>query len=379
MQFDIMCVFYTLNCLFMKKHAILLLIFFCAITSSFAQRLLSWTPEFPIDNSTMGITVDCTKGNQGLLNFEGGASSNVYVHVGVITNLSSGPNDWKYTKFTWGSANPAANATPLGSNKYLYTITNIRSFFGVPAGEIIRKVCVIFRNATGSLKQVNSDGSDMYIPVYGSPEYAVRINLPPFEPRYIPWIEPINISVGGNISITGVASANSSLTLKLDGATINTASGTNTISANPTISSSCSHQVMMEGNDGSGIRKDSFSFYIPPTTTVAALPAGAVEGINYASNNTSVTLVLYAPLKNNVVVIGDFSNWATLCANQMNRTPDGNYYWLTINGLTPGTEYAYQYLVDNSIRTADPYTQNILDPDNDQYISNVTYPNLRLG
>jgi len=363
----------------LKKIILLLAVFSIGINAA-AQRLLSWTPEFPIDNSTLVFTVDCTRGNQGLFNFEGGNSNNVYVHVGVITNLSTGPSDWKYTKFTWGTADPLAHATPLGSNKYQYTITNLRTFFGVPVGESIKKVCVIFRNANGnnSIKQVNSDVSDMYLPVYGNPEYAVRINMPPFEPRYIPWIEPINVVVGGNISITGVASANSNLTLKLNGTTINTASNASTISANPTIATGCTQQVMLEGNDGSGIKKDSFSFYIPPVTTVAPLPVGVQEGINYAANNTSVTLVLYAPNKNNVVVIGDFSNnWSVSCANQMNRTADGNYYWLTINGLTPGTEYGYQYLIDNSIRTADPYAQKVLDPANDQFIDNITYPNLK--
>ena len=359
------------------RKCLLCIVFFCLGFNLDAQRLLTWTPEFPVDNSILSATVDCNKGNQGLLNFEGGNSNNVYVHVGVITNLSTNPTDWRYVKFTWGTADPAARATPLGNNKYQYTINGIRSFFSVPAGETILKVTIIFRNASGSLKQVNSDVSDMYIPVYGNSEYAVRINLPPFEPRYIPWVEPISVNVGGNISITGVASLNSNLTLKLNGNSINTASNAVTISANPTITAACSQQVFLEGNNGSVTVKDSFSFYIPPTTTVAALPAGVQEGINYAANNTSVTLVLYAPGKNNVVVIGDFSNWTLQCSNQMNKTPDGNYYWITINGLSPGTEYGYQYLVDNSIRIADPYSQKILDPDNDQFINAVTYPNLK--
>jgi len=205
----------------------------------------------------------------------------------------------------------------------------------------------------------------------------VRLNLPPFEPRYIPWFEPLSVAVGGNINITGVSSANAALTLKLNGNAIASAASANTISANPTIATACNQKVILEGNDGSGIKKDSFEFYIPPTTTTAALPAGVQEGINYATNNTSVTLVLYAPGKNNVVVLGDFTNWTASCANQMNKTPDGNYFWITINGLTPGTEYAYQYLIDNSIKTADPYTQKVLDPDNDQFISATTYPNLK--
>ncbi|MBL7701999.1 MAG: T9SS type A sorting domain-containing protein [Ferruginibacter sp.] len=357
------------------KKALLSLTIVCLVISANAQRLLSWTPEFPVDNSNLVFTVDCNKGNQGLLNFEGGNSANVYVHVGVITNLSTGPTDWKYVKFTWGSTDPLAKATPLGANKYQYTINNIRTFFAVPVGETIKKVTAIFRNATGSLKQVNSDVSDMYIPVYGNSEYGVRLNLPPFEPRYIPWVEPINVAVGGSISITGVASANSNLTLKLDGTTINTATNANTISANPTIATACSHQVFLEGNNGSVTVKDSFSFYIAPTTTVAALPGGVVEGINYISN-TSVTLVLYAPGKTNVIAIGDFSNWASNCAYQMNKTPDGNYFWITLTGLTAGQEYGFQYLIDNTIKIADPYTQKVLDPD-DQFINAVTYPNLK--
>jgi len=360
----------------MKKCTLVLLLF-CAAITSHAQRLLNWSPEFPVDNSNLNFTVDCAKGNQGLLNFEGGNSANIYVHVGVITNLSTGPADWRYVKFTWGTADPLAHATPLGSNKYQYSITNIRSFFGVPAGETIKKITIIFRNATGTLKQVNSDGSDMYLPVYGNTEFAVRINMPAFEPRYIPWIEPISVAVGGTINITGVSSANAALNLQLNGNTITTATATNTISGTATIATACNQKIMLEGNDGSGIKKDSFEFYIPPTTTVGALPAGVQEGINYAANNTSVTLVLYAPGKNNVVVLGDFSGWTVTCSNQMNKTADGNYFWLTINGLTPGTEYGYQYLIDNNIKTADPYAQKVLDPDNDPFITASTYPNLK--
>src|SRR5688572_22795370 len=62
---------------------------------------------------------------------------------------------------------------------------------------------------------------------------------------------------------------------------------------------------------------------------------------------------------------------------QMNKTPDGSYYWLTIHGLTANVEYAFQYLVDNTIYIADPYSEKILDPWNDQYIPAATYPGLK--
>ncbi len=358
------------------KKLILATILFALTTTTFSQRLLSWTPEFGNDNSTMTVTIDCTKGSQGLLNYAN--TSDVYVHVGVNTNLSTGPGDWKYVKFTnFNAPNAAAQATFLGSNKYSYTIPNIRAFFAVPAGEIINKVNIIFRSGDGTKKNVNSDGSDMYIPIYATGQFAVRLNQPPFEPRFVPYPVPLSVTVGSAVTVTGVASNNATLTLKLNGTNINTGSTVNTLTASPNITTTCEQKFIFEGNDGTGLKKDSFSFFIAPTTTVAPLPSGALEGINYLPGNTSATLVLYAPNKTSVNVIGDFNGWQPTCAGLMNKTPDGNYYWITITGLTPGTEYAYQYLVDNTIRVADPYTQKILDPSNDQFINTITYPNLK--
>ena len=87
-------------------------------------------------------------------------------------------------------------------------------------------------------------------------------------------------------------------------------------------------------------------------------------------------MVLYAPKKPGI------SNWR-ICRKQldrtsrqyqMNKTPDGNYWWLRITGLTPGTEYAFQYLVDGILKIADPYSEKILIHANDATIPAATYP-----
>ncbi len=347
-------------------------------TSLSAQRLLSWTPEFPTDAGDITFTIDCAKGNQGLFNYQGGNSADVYVHIGVNTNLSTGPSDWKYVKFTnFNAATPAAKATALGNNKYSFSITNIRAFFGVPAGETIRKLNCIFRSGNGSLKQVNSDGSDMYIPMYTAGQFAVRFNLPPTEPRFFPYLEPINVAVGGSVTTQAVSSVASNIILKLNGNQVASASSATIINSNITIPTNCDQQVIAEANNGTTTVRDTFNFTIPQAQVVAALPAGVIEGINYNPNNTEVTLVLFAPNKNSVSIIGDFNNWQANCASAMKKTPDGNYWWTTVSNLTPGVEYGFQYLVDNSIKIADPYAQKILDPFNDQFINAVTYPNLK--
>ena len=49
---------------------------------------------------------------------------------------------------------------------------------------------------------------------------------------------------------------------------------------------------------------------------------------------------------------------------------------IKINGLKAGQEYAYQYYIDNGIIVGDPYSEKVLNPD-DQYISDAVYPNLK--
>jgi len=362
----------------MKKIFVLL----TATCMAFAgkSQLLTWVPDFAKDNDNITITMDASKGNQGLLNYN--PVSDVYVHVGVITSASSSASDWRYVKFAWGTTNAAAQATSLGGNRWQYTINNIRAFFnapaGVPAGETILKIAILFRNGNGSVKQANTDGSDMYVPVYDN-TVAVRFTLPFFQPTYIRIPEPINKQVGDNISLTAIANKPSTMKLFLNGTEIQSAINVTTISANPTLTTSGNQTVIAEANDGTATKTETFTFFVSITPPVLPLPPGVRDGINYEAGNTSVVLVLNAPGKNRVSVIGEFpgSNWVEQTNYVMNKTPDGNYWWIRISGLTPGTEYAFQYLVDGTLKVGDPYCEKILDPSNDGSISAATYPGLR--
>lgn len=367
----------------MKRLLPVLLGLLCIPVFSSAQ-LLTWTPAFPKDNDNITIVLDATKGNQGLNNYSN--PDNIYVHIGVTTNLSNnGGQQWLYvngsTGATWGSATPALKATSLGNNKYQYTVNNIRSFLGVPAGETIQKIGILFRDANTNpdlvKKAANADGSDMYIPIYTN-DVAVRFAVPPFQPTFVPAPEPLTKAVNDNISLTANSNKAATLNLYLNGTLIQTAAGATTISANPTLTTGGNTTIIAEAVDGATVSKDSVKFFVTGGVTVAPLPAGVKDGINYLSN-TSAVLVLYAPGKSRVSVIGEFpgNNWTEQLSNQMNKTPDGNYWWLQIDGLTAGTEYAFQYLVDGTLKIADPYTEKVLDPSNDGSIPADVYPNLK--
>ncbi|MBL0356364.1 MAG: hypothetical protein IPP72_05500 [Chitinophagaceae bacterium] len=363
----------------MKK--VLLSVGMIMLFATATAQLLSWTPQFPNDNSTIVVTMDATKGNQGLLNYAGA----VYMHLGVITNLSTTTSDWRYVPTTWGSTT-APVATSLGNNKWSFTLTNPRAYFnsaagGVPAGETILRVALLFRDAAGTKVQKNTDNSDMYIPIYPSGSNNIIFNQPALVPSFYISNEAVSTALNQSVSVTAVASTSAgNLKMYFNGTQITgPLTGTNTISGNATVTQAGTQRFIAELTVGANTYYDTVQFYVPPVNTILALPAGVQEGINYWPGCDSVTLVLYAPNKQNVVLLGDFQpdTWQPKSNYQMNKTPDGNYYWLTVRGLTPGNEYSFQYLVDNSIYVADPYSEKILDPWNDQYIPAATYPGLK--
>ena len=89
-----MCVVYTTNCDMKKIIPFSLLVLF---TFPGFSQLLSWTPDFIQESTTpVVITMDATKGNQGLLNYT--PTTDVYVHTGVITNKSINSADWQQSE-----------------------------------------------------------------------------------------------------------------------------------------------------------------------------------------------------------------------------------------------------------------------------------------
>ena len=66
----------------------LLTAFISLLCAQFAHsQLLTWAPAFPKDNDNITITMDATKGNQGLNNYAD--PNDVYVHIGLITSAST--------------------------------------------------------------------------------------------------------------------------------------------------------------------------------------------------------------------------------------------------------------------------------------------------
>ncbi|MFT3980784.1 MAG: alpha-amylase family glycosyl hydrolase [Ferruginibacter sp.] len=346
--------------------------------SSFAQ-LLSTTPTFITDaSSNVPIVMNAAYGNRAFYNL----TTQTYVHIGVITNLSTSNSDWRYVRpgnFNQAEASLITVVSGSVPNiRHTFTIPGtIRSYFGVPAGETILKIAILFRNADGSKVQRNADGSDMFIPVNDG-TLDVRFSAPLFQPLYTPQPEPISVIAGGSLSLTAISNLSSTLRILLDGNQLATQSAVTTLSTTASALTAGYHTATAEATSGS-TKTNAFTFFIPAATTVQALPSNVRNGINYETDQTAATLVVYAPGKTRMTVIGDLpgSNWQEQVSYQMKKTSDGNYFWIRLTGLTPGTEYSFQYLIDGNLKVGDAYTEKVLDPWNDPYITSTTYPGLK--
>lgn len=347
-----------------KYKEVIFRIMLLLICPGINAQVIVTNPPFPTSSDEVIITYDATQGN-GVL---AGVAPPIYAHTGVITNLSTSPTDWKYVIADWNVNTDKAKLTPVGNDKYTLTIgTSIRAFYGVPESEEILKMAFVFRNSNGTIVGRSSDGSDIYSDVY---ETGLNLNIQTPETGTL-------VSAGSVVNFQAQASNAMLIELYVDGV-FHSSSSITPFSGSVNIETTGLHILKFVAQDATNSVADSVWLFARGTVPVAELPEGARPGINYIDNKT-VTLVLHDPpaLKQFVYLLGDFNNWLPSEQYQMNRTPDGTYYWLTLNNLTPGMEYAFQYWIDGELKIAEPYSTKILDPWNDQNIPASTYPNLK--
>ncbi len=344
------------------KKLLLLSTLFIAFLGFVEAQVVTTTPNLPIPDASVTVFFDASLGNAELADYAG----DIYAHTGVITENSSSGSDWKYVKANWDQNIAETKLTKISDNYYSLEITpSIIDYYGVPVEEDILQMAFVFRNEDGSLVGKNEDGSDIFIDVYSDPN---SINFSSPDPNII-------YSLNDDIQINVAALFATEITLFINDNEIQTFTG-NSIDETYTITASGDNEIKIIATDGIETVKDSINIFVRLETVETELPyENLQDGINYI-DETTVTLVLYAPYKDFIFVKGNFDNWEMGVDNQMFKTPIGDKFWLTIENLTAGEEYIFQYIIDGDIYIADPYADKILDPWNDQYISNSTYPDL---
>ncbi len=330
-----------------------------------SAQIVSTTPTFVTQNSGLiEVTFDASLGSGGLKDYTG---TDVYAHTGVITTASASSSDWKHAP-SWLDNSPKYLLTSIGNNKWKLSITpNLKDYYGLASDEVVTKMAFVFRNSTGVKQGKDVGAADIFIDVYQSGLNVAFTN--PTSNQAVTVGSSLNFSVASSMTV-------SALNLYINGAVVKTANGASTLSYTYQFATANDYTIIAEAILGGQTVKDTLLVCAPTAVISQTRPSGLQDGINYI-NNSTVTLLMYAPGKNNVFLIGDFNKWTQLNAYQMKR--DGNYWWYTITGLTPGKLYGFQYLVDGTLKVSDPYTELVLDPWNDQWINQYysIFPNLK--
>ena len=346
----------------MKQKGLLFFVLFISLFSfRIEAQILTSTPAFPTQTDQITVFYDATSGNGDLSGY-----TPIYAHTGVITSNSVGPNDWQHTVGNWGTADASVLMTPMGNNIHKIVITP-STFYNLNVGETVSKMMFVFRNATGSVVGRNADGSDIFLTIY-PPGFNASLSQPAAESQIVNAFQTVPVTANSSVA--------SNITISVNGTQVASGNGVTTLNYSFSESLAGEYVISMTAVNGATTITDEKVVIILPSIFVATPPAGTIDGINITSSN-SVRLQLYAPNKSFVFVIGDFNNWQLDLNYLMNRTPDGNTYWLDIPNLSPGTEYRFQYYINmEGMRVADVYAEKILDGWNDGWIPETTYPNL---
>lgn len=360
------------------------LLLFPFLGTATIQAQVTWSPSFATDGDTLALTFDATGGNKGLLGFTG----DVYLYTGVITSNSTKDTDWKYVRPAgsngWSSFPTELKATPAGENRWTFTYgTSVRRFYGVPEGEEIQKIAVLFRGvrngAVAAVGRAEGD-KDILIPLNQS---GLRVTfLTPTTPFVLQkQAEPYTVLATGASSTGGEVT----LTLYQNGELVSTTQD-DTLSHTVTPEQGSTLEFTLigveEASSGGATSTPSdtarFTLITFGEPERQARPSGVQDGITPNSDG-SVTLSLFAPQKDFVHVIGSFNDWTPRHAFTMRKdslNPDSTWYWITLDaslGLSDAPT-PFQYLVDGSLRIADPYTQLVLNPGDDTFIPAQTFP-----
>jgi glycosidase len=344
----------------MKKLFTILSLILLVYTAN--GQKVSTNPVFPRADQPVTITVDVT--GTSLDNFAWNNTTNpVWIWTWISEGCSSGCDAPTNVDPATSPGQDAAKVTRISENPDLYQITfTPTTFFNKPADQIKKIGVKLKSRAWADNKQ--TDNNRIITMTDG---FSVSFTQPTESTFFV--------NSGEEIAITGNASAGATLNLYVNGEQVATAANATSISYTHTVTETTgSGTIELTGNDGGETQQATFTYIIRTPTVQLPRPTGIIEGINYHDDPTKVTLCVIAPDKSSAYAIGDFSNWEVRDQNKMKQ--DGEYFWMELDNLVAGQEYAFQYLVDETIRIADPYADKILSTD-DQWIPESTYPNLK--
>lgn len=330
------------------------------------------TEPSPLQEASRGVVLtyhaDSPLGNGGLANLP--EQTDIYAHIGVITDKSTNNGDWKYVPFPWPSSGNAQSAntdrnrlTRVSENTYTLAIGDIRSYFGISdASVVVKNIAIVFRTADGNREGKTADGGDIIVPVFGDG----------FQIEFTSDAVSNLIAEPTTITFTVNATAPSDLDISVAGTSIASATGVNTLSKSYTFDTYGTFDIVAKATCNGTVRTGTIQIAYPDNSGQKPYPGGGRPIMGAVKNaDGSVTFCLAAPNKKSVMIVPSWDNYEMLTSNVMNYCDfEGQrYFWITVPNLPDNEWLPYYYVVDNVYRIADPYAHLVLLPDEDRSLN----------
>ncbi len=328
------------------KYLLILLL----LVTTVSRAQLSSDPELAIN--TESFTVIFNSEGTPLEDFDGA----IYAHTGITIDGES----WQNVIGNWGQNNVQPEFNKITENTYQLVISpSAYEFYALSTDQNIDGINMVVRSADTSIQT-----EDLYLELY-TEGFNINISAPSDEAL---------LTKNQEFTITTIASIESTLEIYIDDVLLTSQENTQELEVNYSFDTPGYHDITLKGYNGTETEMTTHNVYVKNQTQNKALPSGSKDGLNIQSNG-DVTFVLHAPGKIDVFLIGEFNDWSYNNDHQLFQ--DGDRFWVTVEGLDPNYNYAYQYRVDGNIDIADPHSPVILDPWNDEDISTSTYPSLK--
>ncbi len=346
------------------KRFLLIGFFIVLFSYGAGAQIVTTNPAVP--SPTQPVTITINVEGTSLDNYAwNNTTAPVWAWMWVSQGCSGGCDAPTNVNPATSPAQDAAKATRISVNPDIYQITiTPTTFFNKPASEL-KQIGIKLKTVNWSdNKQTDNDRL-----ITLSEGFAISLSQPTQTSFFV--------NSGQSIPITANTNQAASITVEVNGSQVAASSGNVTTffySHTVAETSGTTEVVVKADNAVDPIKTSSFKYTLRSATVNQPRPVGIIDGINYHTDQTKATLGLWAPGKTSVYVLGDFNNWELSSAYQMKK--DGEHFWLELSGLNSGQEYAFRYLVNETVMIADPYTDKILDPV-DQYIPSTIYPNLK--
>ena len=356
---------------------------------------VSTDPQPARTDEPVTVTLDATEAEGNLDEVVG----DIHAHTGVYTDQS--PEEWTCVKNFWPTEpefpgnRDDTRLDPVEGEDGLFElqIDDIRAYYndnetGCTLGddEEITSMNFVFRTEDGS--QQTEDLFADVIDVGDDPFLSVNITDPESDPPLYPFMtsedETVEVVARANVANADLTdlrlfidddevgqTSEDEITFELDLDT----PGQRDVRAEAT--------ATPDENEEELDAEDETLLIRTPDVVEEDRPADVRDGINYHADDSRVTLSFYGPEKDFAYVLGDFNDWTIDDDYFMKREAtdqfgdeDGYHWWIEIDGLSAGEEYAFQYFVDGEIRMGDIFSEKVLTPE-DEFISEGVYPDLK--